>query len=408
MTSPLPNWNRSFVMKSRFAEFLPDGFCRTDPRDGAVVVFHAARARQAARQRRTAAAADRGRHPRSRLPRRDDPRRRRRAPERRFHVHQQEPVPVLCIRSRTPAASARQRPRGQGACTFCSGPPPTSTATGTTCRSRTGWWPSQRLAALERKLLLDEQSGYPVSGQTADGRQTRGYVLIIKNFGRLVGGSLAHGHQQIVYSSQKPPHFARNEQFEASRGEPFAAYMLRENPSELLVKDYGAAVLMVPYFMRRPYNTLLILKDTSKRHLCECNRGGAAGAGQGLGRSDRRDHGLHALHGPTDGLQHHRLQRPRRPGCTASSCPTRRKPAGWNTSACGSARMIPIAWRPTYANSWPSRETRAGGRGAWSESRSMERGAGSEEFWIIGTRLENTIHRSKNHLFWHTRFAIRS
>jgi galactose-1-phosphate uridylyltransferase len=46
--------------------------------------------------------------------------------------------------------------------------------------------------------------------------------------------------------------------------------MLRENPADLLVKDYGPAVLMVPYFMRRPYNTLLILKDHSKRHLCEC------------------------------------------------------------------------------------------------------------------------------------------
>ena len=46
--------------------------------------------------------------------------------------------------------------------------------------------------------------------------------------------------------------------------------MLRENPAELLVKDYGAAVLMVPYFMRRPYNTLLILKDPRTRFLFEC------------------------------------------------------------------------------------------------------------------------------------------
>jgi hypothetical protein len=38
-----------------------------------------------------------------------------------------------------------------------------------------------------------------------------------------------------------------------------------------MVKDYGPAVLMVPYFMRRPYNTLLILKDHRKRHLFECD-----------------------------------------------------------------------------------------------------------------------------------------
>jgi len=129
----------------------------------------------------------------------------------------------------------------------------------------------QRLAALEGKLLLDDSAGYAVSGATGDGRPTHGYVLAIKNHGRLVGGSLAHGHQQILYSNLKPRHVARNERFEKERGETFAAYMLRENPAELTVKDYGPAVLMVPYFMRRPYNTLLILKDHRKRHLCECS-----------------------------------------------------------------------------------------------------------------------------------------
>ena len=127
----------------------------------------------------------------------------------------------------------------------------------------------RRLAALEGKLLLDGSAGYPVSGTTADGRATHGYVLAIKNHGRLVGGSLAHGHQQILYSSRKPRHFERNERFEQKYGETFAEYMLRENPSELLVKDYGPAVLMVPYFMRRPYNALLILKDVRKQFLCE-------------------------------------------------------------------------------------------------------------------------------------------
>jgi galactose-1-phosphate uridylyltransferase len=92
---------------------------------------------------------------------------------------------------------------------------------------------------------------------------------VIKNHGRLVGGSLAHGHQQIVYGNLKPRHIARNERFEQERGETFADYMLRENPDELLVKDYGPAVLMVPYFMRRPYNSLLVLRDTKKRHLFE-------------------------------------------------------------------------------------------------------------------------------------------
>jgi galactose-1-phosphate uridylyltransferase len=141
----------------------------------------------------------------------------------------------------------------------------------------------QRLAALEGKLLLDDTADYPVSGATADARPTHGYVLIIKNFGRLVGGSLAHGHQQILYSNVKPRHLARNERFEDEHGESFAAYMLRENPKQLLVKDYGPAVLMVPYFMRRPYNTLLILKDLRKRFLCECTKEELAALAQAWG-----------------------------------------------------------------------------------------------------------------------------
>jgi len=141
----------------------------------------------------------------------------------------------------------------------------------------------QRLAALEEKLLLEDSPGYPVSGTTADGRSTHGYVLVIKNHGRLVGGSLAHGHQQILFSNVKPRHFRRNERFEQSRNETFAEYMLRENPADLLVKDYGPAALAVPYFMRRPYNTMLILKDTKKRHLFECSEEELAAVAEALG-----------------------------------------------------------------------------------------------------------------------------
>ena len=55
----------------------------------------------------------------------------------------------------------------------------------------------QRLAALENKLL--EQSGQ--------------YVSIIKNYGRLVGGSLSHGHQQIGVSNILPNRIRQDQQF---------------------------------------------------------------------------------------------------------------------------------------------------------------------------------------------------
>jgi galactose-1-phosphate uridylyltransferase len=110
----------------------------------------------------------------------------------------------------------------------------------------------QRLAVLEKKLLAEQPSGF---------------VSIIKNCGRLVGGSLAHGHQQIGFSNVMPRRFQDNLRFEREQSEPFAVYMRRENPPELLVRDYGPAMLLIPYFMRRPFDMLLLLKDTSKSYL---------------------------------------------------------------------------------------------------------------------------------------------
>ena len=52
--------------------------------------------------------------------------------------------------------------------------------------------------------------------------------------------------------------------FVQQHGETFASHILRVNPGGLLIRDYGPAVLLVPYFMRRPYDMFLVLKDTNK------------------------------------------------------------------------------------------------------------------------------------------------
>jgi hypothetical protein len=111
----------------------------------------------------------------------------------------------------------------------------------------------QRIAALEKTLLARDD----------------GYVTIFKNCGRLVGGSIAQGHQQMGYSNIKPRHVEQLEQFQEQRGSVFSQFMLENNPSSLLLKDYGKVVFIVPYCMRRPYNMMLIVKDTSKQHLYE-------------------------------------------------------------------------------------------------------------------------------------------
>jgi galactose-1-phosphate uridylyltransferase len=128
----------------------------------------------------------------------------------------------------------------------------------------------ERLAALE-KVLLAGAADLPSAGDSEEGPDggpvPRGFVIIIKNYGRLVGGSLIHGHQQIAFANVMPRHFRDNWRFEQQHGETFSTYMLRETSSELLIRDYGPAVLVVPAFMRRPYDMMLFLKDVSKQYL---------------------------------------------------------------------------------------------------------------------------------------------
>jgi galactose-1-phosphate uridylyltransferase len=66
---------------------------------------------------------------------------------------------------------------------------------------------------------------------------------------------------------------AANARFQQDRGESFADHILRETPPELIIRDYGPAVLLVPDFMRRPYVMMLIIKDTKKAYLHELSGG---------------------------------------------------------------------------------------------------------------------------------------
>jgi galactose-1-phosphate uridylyltransferase len=124
----------------------------------------------------------------------------------------------------------------------------------------------ERLAALEEKLLEGCEALPAARGIDAQAGETC-FVVIIKNYGRLVGSSLIHGHQQIALTNVAPRHFVDNLRFVKREGETFAAHMLRENPAPLLVRDYGPAVLVVPYFMRRPYDMILLVKDCRRRYL---------------------------------------------------------------------------------------------------------------------------------------------
>ena len=122
-----------------------------------------------------------------------------------------------------------------------------------------------RLAAIERHLLtefseISNDAGWEFNNQT-------GHVSIIKNGGLGSGGSLEHGHHQIVFSNVLPRRIIENMNFEQAHGQVFSKFILEENPKSLVIQDFGEAVLLVPYFMRRPYNMLLVVKNTSKKYI---------------------------------------------------------------------------------------------------------------------------------------------
>ncbi|MBN1259164.1 MAG: hypothetical protein JXB35_00645 [Anaerolineae bacterium] len=122
-----------------------------------------------------------------------------------------------------------------------------------------------RLAALEHYLIEGGKIHFTPSKHNPTG--TPVFVSIIKNYGRLVGGSLAHGHQQIILSTSAPRRIIDNWRFHQRHGETFSSYVRRHTPEPLQIQDYGPVVLVVPYFMRRPGDLFLIVKNTARAYL---------------------------------------------------------------------------------------------------------------------------------------------
>jgi len=108
-----------------------------------------------------------------------------------------------------------------------------------------------RLAAVENKLLSVareiREKLLPGSEQSGDGP----YISIIKNAGSAVGGSIEHGHQQILVSNLAPRRSLENQKFELENGITFSEHLQAANPNELLLRDYGGAALVVSQYMRR-------------------------------------------------------------------------------------------------------------------------------------------------------------
>lgn len=131
----------------------------------------------------------------------------------------------------------------------------------------------ERLALLERKLLALQ--GF------SDGLEGR-FVSVIKNVGRSVGGSLTHGHQQILLSNVMPKRVRENAGFIEAHGEPFSRYLRRTNPKELEIASLDEGALLVPSFMRRPYDMQFLLADSDPRYLHQLSPEQLTGLGDAL------------------------------------------------------------------------------------------------------------------------------
>ena len=127
----------------------------------------------------------------------------------------------------------------------------------------------KRLAALEERLL--SLPGFPRASRPP-------FVSVIKNVGLSVGGSLSHGHQQIALTTVEPRRVVENREFRRRTGQDFPAYMTEHNPASLTVAELDCGRIVVPYFMRRPYDMLYVRDGCggAGREGCE-GRGGAVG-----------------------------------------------------------------------------------------------------------------------------------
>ena len=114
----------------------------------------------------------------------------------------------------------------------------------------------ERLALLENKILHSEIPELRTTSGYEDPPHT-GFSGIIKNYGHLVGGSLSHGHIQIAFTNIMPGVIRDNIRFRNSRNETFIHYLSRENPDSLTLEERDHFTAAVPYFMKRPLQTII-------------------------------------------------------------------------------------------------------------------------------------------------------
>lgn len=139
----------------------------------------------------------------------------------------------------------------------------------------------ERLALLEERLLHGADGVMP-STAPYERDEHFGFVGIIKNHGFLVGGSLRHGHQQIAHTNVMPRKILDDRRFLERYGRAFAAIVAERNPAELDVARFGPVRVLVPWFMARPLQMLVLVEGEEVNHLHHLSPASRARLGEGL------------------------------------------------------------------------------------------------------------------------------
>ena len=125
------------------------------------------------------------------------------------------------------------------------------------------------LSELERELQQTSGDSGFNKVEYPDGPR-HGYVQIIKNTGRAVGGSIEHGHYQLGFLNIPPKRIVDDMKFMKRRnGRSFVRSLAGEldKNKDLEIADYGRVISVVPPFMRRPLEVIIMPKDLSKENL---------------------------------------------------------------------------------------------------------------------------------------------
>jgi galactose-1-phosphate uridylyltransferase len=111
----------------------------------------------------------------------------------------------------------------------------------------------ERLASVEKRL----RDIYP-------------HVTIIKNYGRLVGGSLVHGHQQIAATDVEPRRIRSHVEYRERTGVHVSTDIAKDaDQGNLVLRRYPTGALSVSPWMRRPYEMVYTVDDPGPSYLFE-------------------------------------------------------------------------------------------------------------------------------------------